>query len=462
MSRKPMPDVVVLLPGITGSVLEKDGDVVWGFGARSLGTALFTRGRSLRDALMLRDDSPEVDDTGDGVVATGLMPDLHLIPRVWKIDGYGKVAETIKSGFDVTEGRNYFEFPYDWRRSNVVSARKLARSAHDWLARWRETSNPDAELVLIAHSMGGLVARHFLEVMEGWRETRALITFGTPYRGSLNAVDALVNGVRKGPSGLLDLTELSRSFTALHELLPIYESYDAGDGQLVRVGETRDIPNLDPDRAAAALRFHRDIEAAVESNLQRDEYREGRYELYPVVGITQPTNQSARRDGQGVELLKEYRGEDISGDGTVPRVSAVPIEYSDENVGMFASTKHGSLQNAAAVLTHLEGVLTGRHLDLGSFREEPTAARVSLEIEDLLEADDPVRIRARPTRPDLTLSAEVTDASTGQEVASVPLSPDADRWHEAELDPLPAGAYRVRISGERVLPAEDSFAVGVA
>jgi hypothetical protein len=33
--------------------------------------------------------------------------------------------------------------------------------------------------------MGGLVARHYLEVFDGWRDTRMLVTFGTPYRGSV-------------------------------------------------------------------------------------------------------------------------------------------------------------------------------------------------------------------------------------------------------------------------------------
>jgi hypothetical protein len=35
--------------------------------------------------------------------------------------------------------------------------------------------------------MGGLVARYYLEVLGGWEKCRALFTFGTPHRGSLNA-----------------------------------------------------------------------------------------------------------------------------------------------------------------------------------------------------------------------------------------------------------------------------------
>ena len=49
------------------------------------------------------------------------------------------------------------------------------------------------EIAAYVRSMGGLVSRYFLEVLEGWRDARALLTFGTPYRGSLNALDALAS-----------------------------------------------------------------------------------------------------------------------------------------------------------------------------------------------------------------------------------------------------------------------------
>ena len=53
----------------------------------------------------------------------------------------------------------------------------------------------------------------------------------------------------------------------------MYECYDAGDGRLVRVGETNGIPNVDPAKAAAALAFHRAVNAgddATEDRLLKD------------------------------------------------------------------------------------------------------------------------------------------------------------------------------------------------
>ncbi len=460
-----MQDLAILLPGIMGSALRKDGKLVWGFSVKSMGSALFSRGKELREKLTLAQDDPDVDDLGDGIAATELIPDLHLIPGVWKIDGYTKVAKTIEKRLGATQNENFFLFPYDWRRDNRVSARRLQRDSHAWLKRWREkTNNPDAKLVLIAHSMGGLVSRCFLEVLGGWRDTRALITFGTPYRGSLNAVDALANGVRKGPFGLMDLTSMSRSLTALHQLLPIYPCYDAGDGVLQRVGEAQGIPNMDATKAAAALAFHREIERANEQNRQDSAYLANRYRIHPIVGIGQKTNQSARRDGDKVEMLKELNGKDWSGDGTVPRVSATPIELSSDGNEMFAATQHGSLQNADAVLTQLEGLVTGMSLDLSLFRGPERT--VALEVDDVFFDDESIIVQARAEGGDAPagerLRADIIDGATGNTLKNVELLPADDGWRQATLSPLPVGAYRVQVTGVGLPPVEDAFAVASA
>src|SRR6266545_4222581 len=155
MPRKAMRDVIVLLPGITGSVLQKDGKDVWAVSGSSILNAVLSLGDDIRE-LALTEDPPDVDDLGDGVTATRVFHDIHLIPGLWKIDGYTKVVNRIKTTFDVTPGENFFEFPYDWRRDNRVAARKLAREGRAWLKDWRVRSgNEDAKLILVGHSMGG-------------------------------------------------------------------------------------------------------------------------------------------------------------------------------------------------------------------------------------------------------------------------------------------------------------------
>jgi pimeloyl-ACP methyl ester carboxylesterase len=451
-----MPDVIVLLPGITGSVLKKNGKVIWGFSASTIGKVLFTLGGSMAKDLALPNDDPLAPDLGDGIVADALMPDLHLLPGIWKIDGYTKIAEAIKANFEVTEGQNFFPFPYDWRRDNRVSAHKLARATQSWLNAWRKSSgNSNAKLILIGHSMGGLVSRYFLECLEGWKITKALVTFGTPYRGSLNALDGLSNGIKKGP---LDLSTLGRQLTAMYQLLPIYECYDTGDGRLVRVGETTDIPNVDAAKAAAALAFHREIEAAVASNQQLPQYQTAGYRIYPVVGVAQQTNLSARIGSGRVEMLQTIRGEALGGDGTVPRISAIPIELSDSPASvMYAGTQHGSLQNADPVITNLTGLLSGFNLDLGAFKKPKV--QVALEVEDVFFSEEPIEVRAHPGKSDVALNATLWRSGETRPLASMHMQPTTGDWRGVEFAPLSAGAYRVTITGPDVETVEDSFVV---
>ncbi|MBK9739902.1 MAG: hypothetical protein IPO93_10370 [Actinobacteria bacterium] len=299
------------------------------------------------------------------------------------------------------EGKNWFDYPYDWRRDNRVHGRQLADRAPKWLAAWKKASgNQDAKLVLLAHSMGGLVARDFLERHDGWKITRHLITFGTPYRGSLNAVTTLVNGMDKGFGPIsVDLSGLLRSFPSMHQLLPIYPSVEMG-GTLVRPGEAS-LPGIDKAKAADALRFHRDIEAAVTAHQAQSAYRDGGYQITPIVGIFQPTDQSARLVGNKVTMFTSLGGEDMGGDGTVPRVSATPIELSDTPRETYVSTKHGSLQNAEAALSHVVGTVTRKRLSqykdapFNSFwLDAPTVLSARQELDIVASTVGPARRRA--------------------------------------------------------------------
>ena len=457
---EPMPDVVVLLPGITGSELQKDGHVIWGWSGRVLARNLLTLGHDAVGSLWVGQDSPVDEFLDDKVVASRLLPDLHMIPGIWKIDGYGAVADFLTAEFRLVENENFFPFPYDWRRDNRSSAHTLRKRTDDWLHRWRAKSgNPNAKLILIGHSMGGLVSRYFLEVLEGWRDTRALITFGTPFRGSLNAVDALANGMKE--LELVNLSPLARALNSLYQLLPTYECIDAGGGQLRRVVDGG-LPNADLVRVKDAFEFHEEIRRAVEAHQQDEAYRRDRYRVYPIVGYRQPTNQSGRILGNRVEMLHDHRGTDFGGDGTVPRPSAMPLEQEDAAMGMFAATRHASLQNADAVLAHLGGVLSSLYMPLGDFRSpKARLVQLSLDLADLYRATEPVIVRARPSQAGVALGATFVDVESGREVERLPMTATSDGWHSLTFAPPRAGAYRVSVSGNQtgVEPAADVFEV---
>ncbi len=442
----PLSDVYIVLPGLMGSVLTLEGRDVWSSAGGTLLKAFVTGGESFRSLVL------KGDDLDDGIVASRVLPDVHLIPGLWKIDGYSGLVDWLAASFALQPGLNLFGFPYDWRRDNRIAARALDKSARSWLADWqRRSGNDDARLVLIGHSMGGLVARYFLEALEGWSVTRALITFGTPHRGSLNALDTLANGVKKAN---VDLTTLARSLTSVYQLLPTYACYDTGDGQLRKLDDCPHVPNLDPVRVKAAFEFHAEIRRKVEEHRQLAEYRDHGYRICPVVGIGQPTQQSARQLGAAVQLMASYRDRDDSGDGTVPRVSATPEEVRQEGREAFASTRHAALQNADSVRTQLEGVLTGFEIPVYE-----ALAPMSLQLDDLYLAGEDVALQVRGpsgTTPRVTIRR----VSDGAIVASQTLTAFGADWVTLNVAPPPPGTYRVEVTGgPQVEPVHDVFAV---
>jgi pimeloyl-ACP methyl ester carboxylesterase len=436
-SKLPMGDVVVLLPGILGSVLERDGRDVWAMSPGAAWRALVSLGDSVTD-LELHDDDPAVDDLGDGVTAPRMQPDLHLIPGLWSIDGYSHIRSSIFATFDMVEGQNWFDFPYDWRRDNRVAARHLAERAPEWLRAWRQRSgNKEAKLILVGHSMGGLVARHFLEVLDGWHDTRMLVTFGTPYRGSLNALDFLCNGFKKkiGPLGI-DLTRLLRSLTSVYQLLPRYPVIDSGTGDLTRVAETADLPGVDPVRAKAALQFHLDIDAAIDARPPNS------YALHPIVGILQPTSQSAGFHKGAVKMLTSHGGVDSAGDGTVPRVSATPLELADQGREIYAPDQHGSLQNSIGPLTQLIGLLSAR--PTSNFRAGTSG--FGLQLDEVFAADEPIIATVTTDDPTRAVNAVVVDVTSGRAVLESRCEADGDGAYRAQWPPLLPGDYRMTVS----------------
>jgi pimeloyl-ACP methyl ester carboxylesterase len=451
-----MKDVVVLIPGIGGSALSRDGKEVWSFTAGAALRGVLSLGGTIKK-LALDGDDPDADHLGDGVTATRLLPDFHVVPGLdWRVDGYGRFAEQVKARFGVVPGKNYFELPYDWRRDNRVAARALARRSKRWLEEWRTTSgNIDAELVLVGHSMGGIVARLFLEQHDGWKDTRALITLGTPYSGSVNALEFLANGFRKGWGPFtVDLTDAIRSFTSVYQLLPSYRCLAGPDSTWLNLDEVDWTgTGVDGDRLAAAITLHRDLRSAVDARLAAGDKG---YDVRPVIGDFQRTRWAAVRNGAKVEARFVRAGGEDGGDGTVPKVSASPHELLEGfQQAAFVGQRHASLQNDDPVLDHIGGLL--RRVDLDPVDVFPAGdTAVGLEVEDVT-TDEPLVIRAR-NAAGLPLTAMAVPVAGGPPFP-IDLEPAPDGWLEGDRDDLPDGDYRVTVTGAGVHPVTDVVSV---
>jgi pimeloyl-ACP methyl ester carboxylesterase len=466
MAKVRMKDMVILLPGITGSVLQKDGKDLWAISGSAVLNLISSFGTSLQQ-LVLHGDDYSVRDLGDGITATRVMPDVHLVPGLVKIDGYTELSRLVTENFDVIQGTiegdrpaNFFEFPYDWRRDNRCSARRLQELVEKRLPQWRKYSGAaQAKVILAAHSMGGLVSRYYLEVLGGWRDCKALITFGTPYRGSVNALDFLANGYKRL---FVDLTEAMRSFTSVYQLLPVYPVLDTPAG-LSRVAEAGAVPGVDAGRARDALAFHREIEETVSAHLDDAAYLKS-YKIVPVVGTRQPTLQSARLvDGRvvaGRALPANIDALLADGDGTVPYVSAIPIELSEEYRESYIPERHGSLQKQPQILNDLHGRLRQMQVQgLAAIRgpeviPDPTRRpAIALDLDDAYLTGEGLSFRANlinATADAGSLQARIQPAQGGLVTQHDFAGQDAD-W-TLQIDALPPGLYRMEVRTKKLGP----------
>jgi hypothetical protein len=156
--------------------------------------------------------------------------------------------------------------------------------------------------------------------------------------------------------------------------------------------------------------------------------------------------------------LTEIGGDDEGGDGTVPRVSATPIEVGREAGAMFAAECHGSLQNFDPVIVQLRGILSGLRIDTSKYFAPTTSLK--LVIDDVYRNDEPVLVTARPSEEPVALTAEVVDVATTGTVRRQALMRTADGWHRGELAPFSEGTYRLRVRGEAMVqPVTDVFTV---
>lgn len=462
MPKVKLHDLVVVLPGITGSVLSKRGRDVWAVSGGALWSALTSLGDSVQELKLPRHD-PCGDPPHTELTATGLINDFHGVFGLWRIDGYDATVQAIVAGFDVQAGApddpnehaNLIAFPYDWRLSNRVAARALQALVNRRLPAYRKAkSNPGAKVILLAHSMGGLAARYYLEKLGGWRDCRALITFGTPFRGAVEALNYLANGYRKAVLGktLVDLTEVMRSLPAVYELLPRYPALKVGD-TWQRPAEAGALPGVDAGYASAALKFHHEIDAAIDANRNDPDYQRDPYLIFPVVGVRQPTLNSAFLEA-GRVVASEHRpdwldAELAGGDGTVPRVSATPHDREKEFREIFFAERHASLQRNDYVLTDLVERLKQlqaprKAAALGGVALAPR--RLSLALDELYLPGEPVELRVEAEGieaygpPRAVVAARAPGAAT----QAMAFKSDGERW-VANLGALPAGQYHVRV-----------------
>ena len=193
---------IIIIPGISGSQLVNpaNGNAVW-----------FNIKRDKDDDLRLPMTSPILSRNRDSLqpkdiirtVELRVLPDVEVYQTLidaLKEHGYTEATWNNPKATDV-----FYVFAYDWRRDNVESAKLLMQRMTTAKRRLRA---PKLKFDILAHSMGGLVARYAamygsadlpqngspIPTWVGAAHIEKLMMFGTPNEGAFSAFDTLLNG----------------------------------------------------------------------------------------------------------------------------------------------------------------------------------------------------------------------------------------------------------------------------
>ena len=167
------------------------GQVMW---LDTIGVAAsFTTLYRYLDALRLLEDGERPMPDTFGVVPDVRVGDV-LWDVAWGIDVYRGLREFLKEQkypddrLRYIEGETLFYYPYDWRKDLYSTASGLNAVIDEALQ-----ESGKSKVVLVVHSMGGMVARNYL-LHFGTSKVDQVISMGTPYLGSVLASKVLEIG----------------------------------------------------------------------------------------------------------------------------------------------------------------------------------------------------------------------------------------------------------------------------
>ncbi|MGH3934066.1 MAG: lipase/acyltransferase domain-containing protein, partial [Pseudonocardiaceae bacterium] len=261
-------------------------------------------------------------------------------------------------------------------------------------------------VIVVAHSMGGLVARVWMGLLGRWPWCRALITLGTPHRGAPKALDWLVNGVRLLGWQLSRPTALLRGWPAVAQLLPRYPA--VWDTAASAGRYPHELPIL---RLATTAKTAFDLHVQIEKCWQ-DMPRSGPG-MVACIGWSHRTPDAAFWDGQRLKVTKD-RPEWLEltgnwrhdfGDGTVPAFSALPTELDNQPRGPDRLPERhvpmGCSSRIMELLADYEGWPGIRHVR-GAERE-PT---IGVDLDEVYPAGEPIAVEATLREVDADVSGQ--------------------------------------------------------
>jgi pimeloyl-ACP methyl ester carboxylesterase len=362
-----LPAAVVFVPGIGGSVLESGwGKEYWPQFPSPCAAAIplwpawwypsgchapLTRNAADPDYIASMRPREVLRQLLAGGVGY-LLPELDIYNRV--IDAFTSAGfrayEDVTCQAPKNDLPNFFLFPYDWRLDNDITAQRLKNYIEDCVQQvW-----PGRKVNIVAHSMGGLVARRYIMQNPDSHGVQALVTVNTPWLGAPQILPVFEEGDWLPIIHPADAKRIAPTLSGAHQLLPnqlyfnlaplrpLKEGFRDRDGNgndWETYSYSRYIANLDrfyggiPGITPPGSQVHNfhtvPVNGLHQSDWRTDSTAVNYYHLYSV-------EESARTIGQMWYIQPPLFGkgiylEHVPGDGTVPAQSQLRAEFARGN-----------------------------------------------------------------------------------------------------------------------------------
>lgn len=197
MDKKP----IVLIPGIQGTKLTNMNDVDF----KTIWSGVKKYFSNIHDLTLQYDG---VSDKGaENIIERADVENL----------AYSEIVNYLRS-----LGYRVFIFGYDWRKSNMESAKVLKI-----FVRMIQKKLKEPKINFLTHSMGGLVLQSYFRIInekEIYRTVNKAIMTVPPFLGSIEATYNLVIGKSRLFNSSDDFRKVAKTFPGLYELLPVYNN----------------------------------------------------------------------------------------------------------------------------------------------------------------------------------------------------------------------------------------------
>ncbi len=382
---------LILIPGIGGSELKVNEDTIWSKDDGHGGIFYHTYIKdekvwvNEREAAAIGDDDyfDVLKMKADGINSEA---NLGLTGNLYS----GAYQQTINffTSNGYTLDKDLFIFPYDWRKDISLTSSLL-----DTKINQIKSQSGGAKVDIVAHSMGGLVARSYIADASRAQNVRKLFSLGTPHLGAPEFLKDLKYGgclyFELGPFCLSiapsEVKDVLQNLVGGFELAPTqkYFNFYSGYGN-IRPFPFRDDSDIDNDGVTGPLNYDQTKQLLFNLGYNTNLFTPSEtfhsldstytvtngVETHNIVGSGVPTlGQIIERNiinFSGVKVSKKDVIA-INGDKTVPLFSASLIDPA-QNLSLLGQAKvyytkqdHGNLVSLGSALDLIKNILVGNN-----------------------------------------------------------------------------------------------------